>query len=91
MPVSRRTGPATGRDPWVERVIARHRRRKSRFDRDLSAARRPADQVGVAVDYLRGALGDAPPEATAREVDALISHVIDAVARLHHAELRSLP
>lgn len=52
---------------------------------------RPADRVGVAVDYLRGAMVAAPPTAVEREVDGLVRHVTEAVARLHAAETRNLP
>jgi hypothetical protein len=79
--------------PWVERVKARHARRRARFDSDMAAVRRgrPTDQVGVAVNYLRGAMNDAPPTAAAREVDLLVRLVRESVARLHDAELRAQP
>ncbi len=79
--------------PWVERVRARHARRRRRFDTALAAARRgrPTDQVGVAIDFLRGAMADAPPAAAGREVDLLVRLVCESVARLHDAELRAQP
>ncbi|SBW21074.1 hypothetical protein FDG2_1889 [Candidatus Protofrankia californiensis] len=92
--VSRAAGRGSPRSkrPWVARVKDRHRRRTARFNAGLADPdRRPADRVGVAIDYLRGAMHDAPAEAVAREVDALIRHAIDAVARLHAAELRNQP
>ncbi|KQC35048.1 hypothetical protein [Frankia sp. ACN1ag] len=86
-------GQARAPRPWVERVRARHARRQARFDRELARVRRgrPADQVGVAVDYLRGALVHAPEPAVGREVDLLLRTVKEAVARLHEAELRAQP
>ncbi|THJ75386.1 hypothetical protein [Candidatus Frankia alpina] len=77
--------------PWVERVKARHARRRALYDREMARARRPTDQLGVATDYLRGALRDAPPAAAGREVDLLIRAVREAVVRLHEAELRAQP
>ncbi len=49
----------------------------------LGSARRPADRLGVAVDYLRGALADVPPVQAEREVDALVRQITEVVARLH--------
>ncbi len=49
----------------------------------LGTAHRPTDRLGVAVDYLRGALADAPAVQADREVDALVRQITEVVARLH--------
>jgi hypothetical protein len=65
--------------------------KRLRFYRErLGRAHRPTDRLGLAIDFLRGALADAPsPEIAAREVDVLVRQVEAAVDRLHAAAVRS--
>jgi hypothetical protein len=86
-----RARPARSPRPWVDRVRARHRRRREHLDKALAGARRPTDRVAALTDYLRGALADAPRDAADREITQLRAHVLTAVDRLHAAELRSQP
>lgn len=89
-PPCARSGARSPR-PWVDRVHARHRRRREYLDRAMAGARRPGDRVAALADYLRGALASAPPEIADREVSQLRAVILAVVDRLHAAELRSQP
>ncbi len=65
------------------RIATRQQRRQRMFVTRLGTAHRPTDRLGVAVDYLRGALADAPAVHADREVDALVRQITEVVARLH--------
>jgi hypothetical protein len=69
---------------------ARHNRRTARFEREFARAARRSDRIGVAVDYLRGAVHDAPAGEADRAIAALVELAVREVARLHRAELERL-
>ena len=75
----------------IERMAARQRRRTELFTARLGRVSAPMDRLLLAVDYLRGAIGDVPAPVADREADRLVAVLVEAVARLHQAGLHTPP
>jgi len=74
----------------LDAVRAAQARRKALYVERRGRAHRPTDQLGLAIDLVRGALADAPsPELAAREVDRLVREIDAATERLHAAAARA--
>lgn len=82
---------STARQRELERMAARQRRRQTLFTSRLGSASEPRDRLLLAVDLVRGAVSDVPAGVADREIDRLVTVLVEAVARLHRAGLTNPP
>ncbi len=87
--MARSSTRSTARERELARLADRQRRRQAMYTARVAGAPTAVDRLLVAVDYLRGALGDVPPTVADREVDRLLGVLVETTGRLHQTVLPS--